>query len=168
MLANAAGEIHSSLGCHGECFAGRQNRFNIRRRVLRVAVARKGKEMTAHRAFWFVVGITALGLGAVGVVLPLLPTTPFVLVAAFAFARSSDRLHNWLLNHKTFGPLIANWQQYGAISRPAKIMAAISMVAVFGLSLVLGAPRLALIIQALVLSGAAAFVLTRPDPPATD
>ncbi|MEM8985291.1 MAG: YbaN family protein, partial [Pseudomonadota bacterium] len=52
--------------------------------------------MKMMRAVWLLIGVTALGLGALGVVLPLLPTTPFILLAAYAFARSSDRLHRWL------------------------------------------------------------------------
>ena len=58
------------------------------------------------RLVWLAVGLTALALGALGVVLPLLPTTPFVLLAAFAFARSSSRMHRWLHAHPVFGVLI--------------------------------------------------------------
>ncbi|MEO0882149.1 MAG: YbaN family protein [Pseudomonadota bacterium] len=117
------------------------------------------------RAIWILIGLAALGLGALGVVLPLLPTTPFILLAAFAFARSSDRLHAWLLRHKIFGPLIRNWNENGSIGRKAKILSAVSMVAVFGLSVALQVPPIVLIIQAVVLSLAALFVLTRPAPP---
>jgi len=53
----------------------------------------------AARMSWLVVGVVALALGALGIALPLLPTTPFILVAAVAFARSSTRLHAWLVNH---------------------------------------------------------------------
>ena len=76
------------------------------------------------------VGLVALGLGALGIALPLLPTTPFVLLAAFAFAQSSEKLHRWLLEHNVFGPLIDNWHRYGAISRRAKIISVVSVVAV--------------------------------------
>ncbi|MEO1405292.1 MAG: YbaN family protein [Pseudomonadota bacterium] len=116
------------------------------------------------RAVWILVGLIALGLGTLGVVLPLLPTTPFVLLAAFAFARSSDRLHAWLLRHRIFGKLIHNWNENGSISRQAKIVSAISMAAVFALSVALNAKPIVLIIQAVVLSASALFVLTRPAP----
>ena len=90
----------------------------------------------AARITWLVIGILSLGLGALGILLPLLPTTPLVLLAAFSFARSSDRLHQWLLEHDVFGALIENWRQYGAISRRAKIVSVISMAAILVLSLV--------------------------------
>lgn len=110
-------------------------------------------------------GLVALGLGAIGAVLPLLPTTPFVLVAAFAFARSSDRLHGWLLAHGTFGPLIDNWQRHGAISRNAKTAGLASIVAVFAVSLALQASPTVLLVQAIALTASAVFITTRPEPP---
>ena len=121
--------------------------------------------MNPIRLGWLALGFTALGLAILGIALPLLPTTPFLLVAAFAFARSSKRLHDWLLNHQHFGPLIENWRAHGAIGRRTKIISAASMIGVFFLSVIMGAPGYVLIIQAIVLSLAAAFVLSRPSPP---
>ena len=117
------------------------------------------------RSVWLVVGLLALGLGGLGVVLPLLPTTPFLLVAAAAFARSSPRLEQWLLNHRLFGALIANWQRHGAIDRSTKWFAVLSMVAVFVLSLALGVSDTVLVVQAVVLTACGAFVVSRPAPP---
>ncbi len=117
------------------------------------------------RAIWVVVGLASLGLGALGVFLPLLPTTPFVLLAAFAFSNSSERLHNWLLAHNVFGPLIDNWRRYGAISRAAKWLSVVSMLAVVVISIVLQAPAWVIAAQAIILSASALFVLTRPLPP---
>ncbi len=117
------------------------------------------------RILWLTVGFTALALGAIGVVLPLLPTTPFVLVAAFAFARSSERFHDWLLGHRIFGPLIADWRRYGAIRRSAKFAGVLSMLGVVGLSLLFRVPLHAILIQVVVLGASAWFVLTRPVPP---
>ena len=117
------------------------------------------------RLVWFVVGCLAVALAALGVVLPLLPTTPFLLVAAFAFARCSRRLHTWLIEHRVFGPLSADWRRYGAIRRPTKVIGIASMAGVFVLSLLLDAPTLVLAVQAPVLLTSAVFVASRPEPP---
>jgi uncharacterized membrane protein YbaN (DUF454 family) len=112
-----------------------------------------------------ITGMLSLTLGGIGVVLPLLPTTPFVLVAAIAFANSSERLHNWLLEHRIFGPLIADWRRYGAISRRTKTVSLLSMVALVLISLLLSVPTHVIVIQALFLTASAAFIITRPDSP---
>ena len=120
----------------------------------------------AARLTWLVVGLLALALGAIGIALPLLPTTPFILLAAFAFAQSSEKLHQWLLDHNVFGPLIDNWQQHGAISRRTKVVSVISMIAVLAISLAMAAPPVVIIAQLVVLGAAALFILSRPEPPA--
>ena len=117
------------------------------------------------RLAWLTIGFFSLALGGAGVLLPLLPTTPFVLVAAFAFAKSSNRLHRWLIEHNVFGPLIENWRRNGAISRPTKIVSVLSMVAILIVSLLLSVPTHVIVIQAVVLGACAVFVLTRPLPP---
>jgi len=121
--------------------------------------------MTPRRAAWFAFGAAALALAALGVAAPLLPTTPFVLLAAFAFARSSERWHAWLTGHRVFGPLIENWRAHGAISRPAKAAGDLAMAVVVGVSLAISAPVVVLAIQGVVLAGAAVFILSRPSPP---
>ena len=118
-----------------------------------------------RRAAWVTLGVTSLVLGLIGIVVPLLPTTPFILLSAFAFERSSDRLHNWLMAHPRFGPSIASWRRYGTISRRAKKLALIAMLAVLLLSVVLAAPIYVIVVQALVLSAVGVFILTRPLPP---
>ena len=90
------------------------------------------------RGVWLAGGGFFLGLGLLGVVLPVLPTTPFLLLAAGCFARSSPRLHRWLLDHPVFGPPIRNWEDNGAISRKAKRLAVGSMAGVLIVSVVLG------------------------------
>jgi uncharacterized membrane protein YbaN (DUF454 family) len=117
------------------------------------------------RILWLTVGLIALALGAIGVFLPLLPTTPFILVAAFAFMNSSQRLHDWLINHRIFGRLILEWREHGAISRPAKILAIGSMVAVLMVSVAFQAPNWVLAVQAPILAICAWFVGSRPLPP---
>ena len=112
---------------------------------------------------WMAGGWVALGLGIVGAVLPLLPTTPFVLLAAYCFARSSPRLQLWLESHRIFGPMIANWRRYGAISVRTKIYSLSTMAASPFLTWALDAPIWALIAQIVMLIGAATFVVTRPS-----
>jgi uncharacterized membrane protein YbaN (DUF454 family) len=119
----------------------------------------------AAKLTWLIIGILSLGLGALGILLPLLPTTPLVLLAAFSFARSSERLHEWLINHDIFGALIDKWRQYGAISHRAKIVSVVSMVVILGISLVAAVPAYVVGIQVVVLGAAATFILTRPLPP---
>ncbi|CUH51474.1 YbaN family protein [Shimia marina] len=115
------------------------------------------------RALWLIGGLLSVGLALIGVVLPLLPTVPFLLLAAFCFARSSERLHAWLLSHKTFGPMIADWHRSGAIRPNAKKAATVSIAAVFGISLIVGVKTSVLIIQAVVLSAVLFFIWTRPN-----
>lgn len=117
------------------------------------------------RALWLALGGMFLGLGLLGIVLPVLPTTPFLLLAAGCFARSSPRLHGWLLGHRLFGPPIRNWEKNGAISRRSKWLAVVSMVAVLGLSVMLGVSWKVLVAQAVLIVVGATFVLTRPDGP---
>jgi uncharacterized membrane protein YbaN (DUF454 family) len=115
------------------------------------------------RGLWLALGGLFLGLGLLGVVLPVLPTTPFLLLAAGCFAKSSPRLHRWLLAHPTLGPPIRNWEENGAISRPAKRLAVGSMAAVLGLSVVVGLHWKVLLAQAVLIAVGSAFILTRPD-----
>jgi uncharacterized membrane protein YbaN (DUF454 family) len=73
-------------------------------------------------------GWLSLALAFLGIFLPLLPTTPFVLLAAACFSRGSERLHQWLLAQPTFGPLLRDWQQHGVIRLRVKCVATILMV----------------------------------------
>ncbi len=119
------------------------------------------------RTLWLIIGFTSLALGIAGVVLPLLPTTPFVLLAAYCFARSSPRMYDWLMTHKLFGPLIRNWEQHRAIAPRAKLLAVLSMAGVFVLAWAMGASSRVLIIQAVILPATCLFILTRPSGPKT-
>ncbi len=114
------------------------------------------------RVLWQIFGWLNVGLGAFGTVVPLVPTTPFLLVAAWSFARSSDRFHDWLLNHKQLGPPILAWRRERAISPRVKLIAALSLVASFLIALLAGVPSWALGLQATILIAVATFILTRP------
>ncbi|MEM8561320.1 MAG: YbaN family protein [Pseudomonadota bacterium] len=81
-------------------------------------------------------GFFFLALGLLGIALPLLPTTPFVLLAAWCFARSSERWHQRLLASELFGPMIRNWERNRCVSCRTKTIALISMLAVGGASII--------------------------------
>jgi hypothetical protein len=82
-------------------------------------------------SFYKPLGFLFVGLAAIGVFLPLLPTTPFVLLAAGCFARSSPRWHAWLVSNKLFGPMLKNWHEQKCVSCATK-MIAITSIFVFG------------------------------------
>ena len=83
---------------------------------------------TVIRSVWLVIGLVSLLLGVLGIFLPLLPTTPFVLLSAFCFSKSSTRMHSWLLNHRIFGQLITDWEAHGVIRTKIKVIATSSML----------------------------------------
>ena len=80
-----------------------------------------------QRALWLGAGGLALLAGLVGIFLPLLPTTPFVLLAAFCFSRGSARWEAWMLNHPRFGPMVRDWREHRAVPLRAKQFATVMM-----------------------------------------
>jgi uncharacterized membrane protein YbaN (DUF454 family) len=82
-----------------------------------------------QRLLWAVTGAASLLTGLVGVVVPLLPTTPFVLLAAFCFARGSERCERWLLAHPWLGPIVRDWRAHHAVPWRAKQLAWLMMAA---------------------------------------
>ena len=120
---------------------------------------------TVARRLWVATGGIALGVGMIGVVVPLLPTTPFLILAAWCFSRGSRRLHAWLIGHRTFGPPVRDWREHRAISPKSKLSAVIAVALIFALSVVLQAPTWAIVMQGIVLAGVVVFLVTRPAPP---
>lgn len=95
--------------------------------------------MSLHRSravrwLLWLAGSVALALGLIGVVLPGLPTTPFILLAAACYAKASPRLHGWLLNHRLLGPMVRDWETHRSLTRRSKTVAQVSMVVMVGLS----------------------------------
>jgi uncharacterized membrane protein YbaN (DUF454 family) len=90
------------------------------------------------KLFYTVAGCASVGLAFAGIFLPLLPTTPFLLLAAFCFSRGSARLHKWLLEHRTMGPIIRDWQERRAIQPRVKGVATLSVVVLIGAPLLFG------------------------------
>ena len=110
-------------------------------------------------------GWVSLALGIIGIFLPLLPTTPFVLLSAYCFSKSSPRLHSWLINQPRLGPMIQNWEQQGSISQNAKVTSTVLMIGMFGVSLLL--INLSLILKGMLIciaTGVLYFIWTRPLP----
>lgn len=117
------------------------------------------------RPAFFAAGCVLVGVGFVGAFLPLLPTTPFLILAAACFARSSPRLERRLLNHRQFGPTLRSWRAQGAIPVKAKVFACIGMSAGYALFWWGHNPSLLLALSvAAVMIASAAFVLSRPSP----
>jgi uncharacterized membrane protein YbaN (DUF454 family) len=109
-------------------------------------------------------GLLCLVLAVLGVLLPLLPATPFLLLAAACFARSSERLHLWMLRHPRFGPILEAWETQGAIRPSAKRAATVAILASAALTLVLTRmPRISRAAVAATLTGVLSFSWTRPD-----
>ena len=86
------------------------------------------------RILWLVLGLVCVGLGTIGIVLPILPTTPFLLAAAACFCKSSTRLYNWLIGNKWFGEYIRNYKEGKGIPMKTKIIALTVLWATIGVS----------------------------------
>jgi len=88
----------------------------------------------AIRAFWITAGTISLALGIVGIVLPVLPTTPFLLLTAYCYDRGSERLHTWLMNNRVFGEYIRNYTEGRGIPLRAKVTAISVLWVTIGIS----------------------------------
>lgn len=114
------------------------------------------------RTTYLLIGHASMALGFVGIFVPLLPTTPFVLLAAACYSRGSERFHTWIHAHPRFGPMIRDWKENGAIGRRPKLIAAATVIASITYSVI----RLDLPWSAIALGIGAAvltFILSRPS-----
>ncbi|AXC48950.1 DUF454 domain-containing protein [Paracoccus suum] len=107
--------------------------------------------------------MAALALGVIGVVLPVMPTVPFLLVAVWCFSRSSPALRARILNHPAYGPPIRAWVERGAIRKTAKLWAVLAMASGVGIAIWLGMPVWLIGTQAAICLAVASFVVTRPS-----
>ena len=105
-----------------------------------VRCEKKGRKVT--RAFWFVVGLVCMVLGVIGMVLPILPTTPFLLASAGCFCKSSTKMYNWLLNNKWFGSYVRNYREGRGLPFKTKITALTFLWITIGVSTVFFLNRL--------------------------
>ncbi len=87
-----------------------------------------------HKPVLITIGLICVGLAVLGIFLPILPTTPLLLLALACFARSSEKLHKWVLSNKTFGPVIKHWEESKSMPRKAKIYSLILIIIAGGMS----------------------------------
>lgn len=114
---------------------------------------------------WIAAGCALTGIGIVGVILPVMPGTVFLILAAACFARGSPRLERWLLNHPQLGPTVVAWRRDRAIPVKAKIAAFAGMTFSVVLVFVTGAPPIAIWSTLALVAAGAAYVGTRPSRP---
>jgi uncharacterized membrane protein YbaN (DUF454 family) len=116
------------------------------------------------KILFLIAGHFFLALGLVGAILPILPTTPFLLLAVFFYSKSNSKLHSWLMNNKYFGPSLKEWFVYGVIRTKAKIIATVMVSFIIFWKI----PRMEILIYGkilieIVLTGVLIFIWTRPS-----
>jgi hypothetical protein len=118
------------------------------------------------RLIWLYLGHLFIGLGIVGIFLPILPTTPFILLASACYSRGSERFSVWLLNHPTFGPPLRDWRSQKIIRPKAKIIASLSIwVAIGMVTLSAKIPLYGKVGMVLVVIPVWLYIVTRPSRP---
>lgn len=120
--------------------------------------------MSVRQVCWLCFAWVCIGLGVVGIFLPLLPTTPFLLLASWAAPKGSPRLDAWLRGHPRLGPLLAAWHEQKAIPRRAKMLAVVTMTVSWLCLYALGASTRTLILVALLMISVSTYVCSRPEP----
>lgn len=127
--------------------------------------SQRGVLSRAMRPVWLLSGLALTGLGIIGAFVPIMPTTIFLILAAWCFARSSPRLENWLLSHPSFGPVLQAWRRERAIPRRGKIFACLGMAVGLLLFWIGAHPTLELLLVVLAaVAACAGYIVTRPEP----
>ena len=129
-----------------------------------------GRRPARLRWAWWLLAYASLGVGIVGIFVPGLPTTVFVIIAAWAAARGSERLERRLLAHPRFGPLIVAWRENGAVPRAVKWAATWTMLAcaliLLAVMLIAGSHRLWMVLLPIgCMAAVATWLWRRPEPP---
>ena len=116
---------------------------------------------------WTFLGILFLALGFIGALLPIMPTVPFVLLAAACFAKSSPKMHRWMRQHRKYGPNIRNWERERCLSRKMKIWSILMMTVGGGISTWLFVPRgwMSRVVFGVFLLGDIVVMMLRECPP---
>lgn len=109
-------------------------------------------------------GWISFGLGSLGVFLPILPTTPLILLAAYFFSKGSPKFYNWLINLKYFGKKIKDWNEYGVIDRKSKILASVLLILILGAFIFYTErPTWVKALLGVIFTGVMIFINTRPS-----
>lgn len=120
----------------------------------------------AVRVLFLLLGLCCVGLGLLGALLPVLPTTPFMILALACFARSSPRFHDWLFNHPLFGPPLQKWQHHRVIPPMAKAASVTAMgVSLIYVAAFSTAPWYLVTAMGLFIAYGAWFILSKPSAP---
>lgn len=114
--------------------------------------------------FFLVLAWVCIALGVIGAFLPVMPTTPFLLVAAWAASRGSPRLHRWLIDHPTLGPPLRAWEEKRAVATSSKWLACGFMTASWLIMYVLTVTWLVPAITGVIFISVGTFLVTRPAP----
>jgi uncharacterized membrane protein YbaN (DUF454 family) len=116
------------------------------------------------RPVYLLVGWLFFALGATGILIPGLPTVPFMLVALWAFSKSSQRFHDWLYSHPLFGPPLQQWQDHRVVPTKAKVLAVATMtVSLAYMIFIADVSTWVMAVTALVMVSAAAYILSQPS-----
>ena len=122
------------------------------------------KHTRLRKTLWLLLAYGALALGLVGVLLPILPTTPFLLVAIWAGSHASNKFKWWLLRHKRFGPALRDWYRHKAIARRAKIQAAAAISFSWLIIIFIGSPTGVITFTGLLFIAIISYLLSRAEP----
>lgn len=124
----------------------------------------KNNRFNLKSIIYLTIGYLCVGLGFIGIFLPVLPTTPFMILALWAFSNGSEKMHNWLLNHPRFGASLQAWEQHKIIPIKAKLTALTFILASATYILFFSnVPTYAVIMSVSTMAGAITYVLTRPS-----
>ena len=110
-------------------------------------------------------GLLFVGVGFIGIIIPGIPTTPFLLLSAWFFSKSSLFLEKWLIDHRIFGPLIQDWKDHKSISRKSKIIAVIVIIPTFAFSIYSSLNMIIDILLGITCISLCAYLISRPEPP---
>ena len=121
--------------------------------------------MTPKALHWTYIGVgwVFTGLGIIGAFVPVMPTTPFLLVALWAFSKSSPRLQKWLLEHPRYGPTLRDWHEYGAIRSSVKVVSITAMAASVVMVYWMTDSIFAISLHFTIVTLTALFILSRPS-----